>query len=267
MSQLLTEANTVFQNLGVKHIKELSSIPASAASVAPLAQVERVIFLVRPLVSHMRLVAAHINALNSVNPNLQNHLLFAPYKTLICEKVLEDEGVLEQLHIGELEIGLVCVEKDVLTMDLGTAFRETTLEGDNTCVEGVANSVLLMEKLFGIIPHVKALGPLSHLVATKITKTKLEAANLGDGEAEESWGKVSDSIASLVMIDREVDMVTPLLTPLTYEGLVDELVGIKNSGIRVRANYPTKIVYNSDSACRWTNVSQLMKTLEKASKK
>ena len=30
------------------------------------------------------------------------------------------------------------------------------------------------------------------------------------------------------MIDRRVDMISPLLTQLTYEGLVDELIGLKN---------------------------------------
>lgn len=36
------------------------------------------------------------------------------------------------------------------------------------------------------------------------------------------------SIDSLIILDRQVDMVTPLCTQLTYEGLVDEVVGIKN---------------------------------------
>lgn len=38
----------------------------------------------------------------------------------------------------------------------------------------------------------------------------------------------STKIDSLIVIDRRVDMITPLLTQLTYEGLIDELIGIKN---------------------------------------
>ena len=33
---------------------------------------------------------------------------------------------------------------------------------------------------------------------------------------------------SLIILDRHVDMITPLLTQLTYHGLIDELIGIKN---------------------------------------
>lgn len=39
---------------------------------------------------------------------------------------------------------------------------------------------------------------------------------------------LSSQIDCLVVLDRQVDMVTPLLTQLTYEGLIDELIGIKN---------------------------------------
>lgn len=35
------------------------------------------------------------------------------------------------------------------------------------------------------------------------------------------------NIDSLVVIDRQVDMISPVCSQLTYEGLVDELVGIK----------------------------------------
>ena len=33
-------------------------------------------------------------------------------------------------------------------------------------------------------------------------------------------------IDAVVLLDRRVDLITPLVTPLTYEGLVDELFGI-----------------------------------------
>ena len=38
----------------------------------------------------------------------------------------------------------------------------------------------------------------------------------------------SDKIDGMIVLDRRVDMITPLLTQLTYEGLIDEVMGIKN---------------------------------------
>ena len=42
---------------------------------------------------------------------------------------------------------------------------------------------------------------------------------------------MSDKLDCLIDLDRRVDLITPLLTQLTYEGLVDELIGIKNCTI------------------------------------
>lgn len=41
------------------------------------------------------------------------------------------------------------------------------------------------------------------------------------------------SIDTLVIMDREVDLVSPMITPLTYEGLIDEIIGIENGRIKV----------------------------------
>jgi hypothetical protein len=35
-------------------------------------------------------------------------------------------------------------------------------------------------------------------------------------------------VDSLIIIDRSVDWVTPMCTQLTFEGLLDEYVGVKN---------------------------------------
>jgi len=32
----------------------------------------------------------------------------------------------------------------------------------------------------------------------------------------------------MIVLDRSVDWVTPMCTQLTYEGLIDEIMGIKN---------------------------------------
>lgn len=36
-------------------------------------------------------------------------------------------------------------------------------------------------------------------------------------------------------LDREVDLISPLVTPLTYEGLIDDTVGIEKGRVRLDA--------------------------------
>jgi hypothetical protein len=46
--------------------------------------------------------------------------------------------------------------------------------------------------------------------------------------ATETLMSPSIKLDALIILDRRVDMITPLLTQLTYEGLIDEIIGIKN---------------------------------------
>jgi hypothetical protein len=48
------------------------------------------------------------------------------------------------------------------------------------------------------------------------------------GDSDYNDLPTSDQVDSLIIIDRSVDWVTPMCTQLTYEGMLDVFVGIKN---------------------------------------
>jgi vacuolar protein sorting-associated protein 33A len=62
---------------------------------------------------------------------------------------------------------------------------------------------------------------LANLMAKNLPTTSVDSSNA-------LLRSMSDKLDCLIVIDRRVDLVTPLLTQLTYEGLVDEVMGIKN---------------------------------------
>lgn len=43
------------------------------------------------------------------------------------------------------------------------------------------------------------------------------------------FSSITPEIDALVLLDRDVDLITPMMTMLTYEGLIDEFIGIRNS--------------------------------------
>eukprot|EP01036_Dinobryon_divergens_P026822 gene26822-35512_t len=55
---------------------------------------------------------------------------------------------------------------------------------------------------------------------------------------------------SLLNLDREVDLVSPLVTPLTYEGLMDEIIGITNNTVRLDSS-----VLGGDELQKETNIN------------
>jgi hypothetical protein len=50
-----------------------------------------------------------------------------------------------------------------------------------------------------------------------------------------SYNSTLPEIDTLILVDRQVDTITPFMTQSTYEGLIDEIFGIKNSLIDVDA--------------------------------
>lgn len=56
-------------------------------------------------------------------------------------------------------------------------------------------------------------------------------------------------ISRAVLIDREVDIITPMMTQITFEGLVDEVTGIRNGAVPwVPKGEPTAIF---EYFCQW----------------
>jgi hypothetical protein len=74
-------------------------------------------------------------------------------------------------------------------------------------------------------------------LATLLTRQTPKAANVSS-----SYPLLSSKIDSLIVLDRRVDMITPLLTQLTYEGLVDELIGIKNCKFFRGGSFSQKLI-------------------------
>lgn len=92
-----------------------------------------------------------------------------------------------------------------------------------------------------------------------MTRLRLERdCEESDGENRESESnpvQPSYQLDTLILLDRSSDMITPLLTQLTYEGLIDETFGIKNTLIEFdpdqvpnQAPKPRKIPLNSQDS-------------------
>jgi len=71
---------------------------------------------------------AHIKS-NAKIPGQQfeYNVMFVPRRTLVCEKILEDEGVLGDLTIGEFPLHFIPLEPDLLSLELEDAFEELYL--------------------------------------------------------------------------------------------------------------------------------------------
>ncbi|KAL8784198.1 MAG: hypothetical protein Q9213_004090, partial [Squamulea squamosa] len=82
---------------------------------------------------------------------------------------------------------------------------------------------------YGLFPRIIGKGNNARRLMELLLRMRSEAAADETAATSRRGMMPSSSIESLIIIDREVDMATPLLTQLTYEGLIDEMFGIKNN--------------------------------------
>lgn len=174
----------------------------------------------------MKWIANHIRALRDKGDNRLFTILFAPRSTMLCERALEEEGVYSQVRIVEYQIDLIPYDVDLLSLEMNDSFRDCFIEGDKTSLFYVAKALMRMQTMFGIIPQIRGKGLASQHIVSMMLRMKLEMRS-SDIQVD------FPAISQLILIDRLTDPTTPMLTMLTYEGLIDEFFGIKNSSVEL----------------------------------
>eukprot|EP00941_MAST-03F_sp_MAST-3F-sp1_P001867 g1867.t1 len=213
---LVTEGVQVFKSNEVKEFKELGWEKLST-------ECPTVIYIVRPDMLMMKQIATQIRE-DPEKDSRRYALYFVPRRTFICAQILKEEGVFHDVQLGEFHVDLIPFENDVLSMELHTAFKECFLLNDTTSLFYVARSLMKLQSLFGVIPHLKAKGAYASRVVEMMLRFRQEQVTASGSEQQSRPSEID----MCIIIDRQVDLLTPLVMPLTYEGLIDELFGIEN---------------------------------------
>ncbi|KAK0734114.1 small conjugating protein ligase-like protein [Lasiosphaeria miniovina] len=144
--------------------------------------------------------------------------------------VLEEAGVLGDVNIAELPLYFFPLEKDVLSLELDESFRDLYLAKDPTPIFLLARALMGIQQKHGLFPRIIGKGDNAKRVADLLSRMRQELLAGEDASDTDKIGlSPSTTTESIIIIDREVDFVTPLLTQLTYEGLIDEVFGIQNN--------------------------------------
>jgi hypothetical protein len=122
-----------------------------------------------------------------------------------------------EIKVGDYGLDIIPFDNDVLSMEMDGGYRECFLDGDKTSLLYIARAIMRLQQLYGVIPHIKGKGSCARIVTDMLYRMRRER------DTEEPK---SPEIDTLILIDRQVDMVTPMCTQLTYEGLIDETFNI-----------------------------------------
>ncbi|CAM39175.1 vacuolar protein sorting-like protein [Leishmania braziliensis MHOM/BR/75/M2904] len=187
---------------------------------------DNVVYILNPDLSNVRSVVVHLLSYTQRFPSAKPTILYVPQKTLIAEQVMEDEFKLSQrfptLHIASLDLDYVFLEEKVFTMELPLSFKSVFAEGDLSNLTWIARLLLKLQTgRFGAIRHIRGKGSRAAKVVQLLQRMQNDIGN-------DFITDIPSEVETLIIIDRSVDFITPLMTQLTYEGLIDELYNIEN---------------------------------------
>lgn len=187
-----------------------------------------ILFIVRPTIENMKLVSRHVNDYKANEEKHRYDLFMVPKVTEVCENVLMGEQVLGHFDtISDLPLFLIPLENDLLSLQLEDSFKGLTLDRDLGVYYHIALALKEIQHCFGPIARKEGKGQASSQILTMLKAME-------DEDPDSITAHPLSEIQSLVLIDREVDLVTPFCTQFTYEALLDQVLGIQNSKFPLR---------------------------------
>lgn len=170
------------------------------------------------------------------------HLICFPKVLQSTHVLLEEEGLAGTVTTQDYSWQLIPVDADLLSLELTDCLRECFVKDDLTFLGAVSKSIFGLETLFGKIPSRTAIGQKSQQVL----------AQLKFLESSSSSGipLTTSEIGNLFLMDRSVDYASCLLSPVTYEALLDEVYGIScgivdfSSGVKLQLSSKDKTFSN-----------------------
>ncbi|XP_043464161.1 vacuolar protein sorting-associated protein 33A [Leptopilina heterotoma] len=205
----------------------------------PQINVANIIFITRPQLDLMDLIAEIVHGEEGSKPRKEFHIFFVPRQSLLCKQKLKNRGVYGSFTlIEEFSCDLFPFDNDLVSMELNNAFREFFLENDPTCLYQVARAIQSLQKIYGKISKVTGRGPAANKVWELLQRLNREEEDIKQNNSQTSI------IEHLLIFDRSTDLLTPLVTQLTYEGLIDEIFGISNTTVQL----PAEKFHDSDES-------------------
>ncbi|OAD71468.1 hypothetical protein PHYBLDRAFT_34391 [Phycomyces blakesleeanus NRRL 1555(-)] len=227
---------TLLKDHGVEKIYHLDT-PTMETECSSL------IYICRPKLKYMRYIASHIKQLaKQTGQKTDCSLFFVPRRTMVCERVLEEEGVLGDITLGDYAMDWIPYEDDLISMELdpGT-WKEIYLDGDQTSIYYAACALMKLQSIYGLFPRIIGKGDGAKQLTDMLVRMRKEQAVVEEVASTTSTktpsllNSVSNHIDQFIIIDRNADIITPLCTELTYEGLIDETMGINHTFVELDA--------------------------------
>lgn len=192
------------------------------------------VFMIANTLSIFRKVLNQIHAHESVKPTDKNsgfksfHIICVPNCYLCFQTLLEEEGLYGIVQLHRFNWDLIYLDSGVLSMEVPQVFKSVFIHHDTSILSSIAQSLRIFFMICGkpelILSYGQHSGNILHMIDS-----------LGSWPSAAARSNQSD-FSSMIIIDRDKDYPSSLLTPAIYSGLLLEVLKYRAGEVEIQSN-------------------------------
>ena len=236
LNHLLTPEDFQSKNIDKNKITKID-VKEKGLDILRQVTEDNIFFIIRPDKEIFNVVVEIHLMLKALRQNLTENLIFIPKENYDIIEYMTTNHMMAEFNIENFNIDLIPIEIDLLSLEREDSLKEIYIEKDNSCISDLANAVVKLETCFGKIRYKYIKGDLAETFCNIVEEK----------EKENDFRISDDQILGMIVFDRSVDFITLMTTNYTYEGLIDENIGINLGRIKVQESLLLENVNKTNS--------------------
>ena len=189
-----------------------------------------IIYIIPPRKDCLQIIDNHINGHNKNISNdneeskkkMEYHIIFFPKINLECQNYINESMNCAYFNKHNLNMDIYPLDYEILSLELENSLHELYITNNNNSLFLLTRAIIKYETVFGKIKYKYYKGNLG-----KKLKELLEEEERNTNLDEEQ------STLACVFFDRNIDLITPLITNQIYEALLDDNFNINLNELNV----------------------------------
>ena len=206
------------QKRKVKKIEILSENLSESFESTPL-----IIYIIPPELNYLKTIENHLSKTKN-KMKKQFHIIFIPQITNECLSFINSSTFKLYVKFDNLNIDMYYLDRDLLSLEDHFAFYNLYVKDDLNILSILSKCIIKYEAIFGKIKYKYYKGSSAKKLNQLILNEE-ETLSLENNNNLETLG--------CIILDRNVDMITPFCSNFIYEGLIDEYFGINFNSIKI----------------------------------
>lgn len=181
-------------------------------------------YLIPACLQKYKCILDQISSVLSQNPSLSEakcfHIIIVPKTMSIYDSILESKGLYDIVKLHSFSWELFSLDEQLLSLELPFLYKQMYVEQNQSLLSSISMCLWSLFHVTGQPKCILSLGKLSSNVLD-ILEVYKESFTRDFVNTEESR-----EIGALIIMDRDQDYASSLLTPATYSGLLNEIFNI-----------------------------------------